>query len=229
MIGADQGDPRAVQRTAGSMHRELGRMGRLVTDLLTLSRLDSTTPMKMAPLDAGLLIAEVAEQMEPVAEGRGVRLVVDRPEPANLQGEHDRLKQVVLNLVDNALRYTPPGGEVRLSARADPARGEVRLEVRDTGQGIAPEDLPHIFDRFYRGDASRARATGNTGLGLAIVRAIVEAHGGRIGAESIMGEGTTFSIVLPAHLPRDGREQIAARKVKHATPAGEQPATGQPA
>jgi two-component system OmpR family sensor kinase len=197
LIGADRGDSRAVQRMVRSMHSELGRMGRLVSDLLTLSRLDSTSPMSFANIDAGQMLCDVGRQMAPVAEGRQVRLNVDVEGPVPVHADADKLKQVILNLVDNALRYTPEEGEVLLSASLDPAGGVARITVSDTGPGIAPDDLPHIFDRFYRADPSRARATGNAGLGLAIARAIVEAHGGRIEVQSAPGEGATFRVVLP--------------------------------
>jgi two-component system sensor histidine kinase BaeS len=200
LMGADRGDASAVQRTARSMYNELGRLGRLVADLLTLSRLDTAkaadTPR--TTVDAARVLTEVAEQMAALAADREVALHVDAPAPLLLPADPDRLKGVILNLVDNALRYTPPGGSVTLRGTADPAARQVRLQVADTGAGIAPADLPHIFDRFYRGDASRARATGNSGLGLAIGRAIVEAHDGTIAVESQPGAGTCFTITLPA-------------------------------
>ena len=118
--------------------------------------------------------------------------------PFNVLADPDRLKQVLLNLVDNALRYTPPEGTVRLAAGLDAAAGTARIEVEDSGPGIAPADLPHIFDRFYRGDLSRARASGNTGLGLAIARGIIEAHGGTITVQSPPGGGACFIVLLPA-------------------------------
>ena len=223
LMGADQGDTKVVQRTVRSIHSELGRLGRLVTDLLTLSRLDSTVPLRLQSVDLGKLLAEVAEQMGPLAEAKGVRLVVTTAGTVVAQGEPDKLKQVVLNLTDNAIRYTPEGSEVRLVAVADPAAGRARIEVRDAGPGIPPQDLPHIFDRFYRGDLSRARATGNTGLGLAIARAIVEAHSGTISAESVPGEGAVFRVVLPADRPSEPppkRQPLVTRRVK-AQPAGE--------
>lgn len=201
MIGADQGDTKVVQRTVRSMHNELGRLSRLVTDLLTLSRLDSTdtTPsIKYVPIDACSLLLELAEQVAPLAEAREVRLTVGCSGRIMFKGEPDKLKQVLLNLVDNALRYTPAGGEVRLEAWLEAHHRQVRFSVRDNGSGIAPEDLPHVFDRFYRGDVSRARATGNSGLGLAIARGIIQAHGGTIEVSSTQGAGTEFCLALPA-------------------------------
>jgi signal transduction histidine kinase len=149
------------------------------------------------------LLDEVAEQVAPLAAARQIRLEVAHEGPIPVRADPDRLKQVLLNLVDNALRYTPADGTVRLIAALDPAGATARLQVRDTGPGIAPAHLPHIFDRFYRGDPSRARASGNTGLGLAIARGIVEAHGGTIAAQPGPTGGTAFTIVLPAARPGD--------------------------
>jgi two-component system OmpR family sensor kinase len=198
LIGADRGDSSAVQRMARSMHHELQRMARLVSDLLTLSRLDSAAPMSFTTVDANTLLNNVAEQMAPLAEARQIRLEVAANGPVPVRADPDRLKQVVLNLVDNALRYTPVGGDVKLAATQDSIARVARIEVRDNGPGIPPEDLPHIFDRFYRGDPSRTRASGNTGLGLAIVNAIVQAHSGRIEVESSPGNGTCFKVILPS-------------------------------
>jgi signal transduction histidine kinase len=197
LMGADRGDSRVVQRTVRAMHGELGRLGRLVADLLTLSRPEAAPAGGAPPLDAGTVLAGVAEQLEPLAAERGVSLVVQAAPDLWVAANADRLKQVILNLVDNALRYTPAGGTVTLRGGQDAVNGGVCLEVADTGPGIAPADLPHVFDRFYRGDLSRARATGNSGLGLAIVRNIVEAHGGRIGVESTPGQGARFMVTLP--------------------------------
>jgi signal transduction histidine kinase len=201
LMGADRGDERAVQRMARSMHSELGRMARLVSDLLTLSRLDSAAPMSFATVDVGRLLDNIAEQVTPISEARSVRLHVayEKAAPILVPADPDRLKQVILNLVDNALRYTPPDGEEQLSAGYEPATGRVSIEVRDTGPGIAQEDLPYIFDRFYRGDPSRARTTGSTGLGLAIARSIVQAHGGAIEVYSAPGAGACFVVTLPSH------------------------------
>jgi two-component system OmpR family sensor kinase len=197
LIGADRGDERAMQRTVRAMYGELGRMSRLVADLLTLSRLDSSVPLTLQPVDVGRLLRDIADQMAPIAEAKDVHLVVDAKDPATVQAEPDKLRQVVLNLVDNAVRFSPPGKSVLMTVRRDPAHDQALIDVEDQGPGIAAEDLPHIFDRFYRGDPSRARATGNSGLGLAIAQAIVQAHGGTLTAVSAPGEGARFTVALP--------------------------------
>jgi signal transduction histidine kinase len=206
------------------MHGELARLGRLVADLLTLSRLDGRAPMQRGPVDVAKTVGEVAAQLAPLAETKGVRLLVRAESPAIVQGDPDKLKQVVINLVDNAVRYTPPDGEVRLSVDVDRTRRLARIEVRDTGPGIPPKDLTRIFDRFYRGDLSRTRATGNTGLGLAIARAITEAHGGTIGVQSEDGQGACFTITLPADLPMT----LPVRTVRQGRSARATAATGSP-
>jgi signal transduction histidine kinase len=172
----------------------------LVNDLLTLSRLDSTRddsgpPARRVRMDACATLTGAAQQMSALAEGRAVRLTAECAAPLWVAGDPGQIKQVLLNLIDNALRYTPVGGAVGLRGAVED--GLARLEVQDSGAGIAPDELPHIFERFYRGDASRSRATGNSGLGLAIARAIIEAHGGTIAVRSAPGSGTCFTLRLP--------------------------------
>ena len=198
LTGADRGDAQVAQRMARAMHGEMRRLSRLVSDLLTLSRLDSAPALVRTPVDIGKILVEVVELMTPLAEARRVHLTVQRSQPVITPADPDQLTQVVVNLVDNALRYSPPDGEVRMTCAPGPARGNVRFDVQDTGPGILPVDLPHIFDRFYRGDPSRSRASGSSGLGLAIARAIVEAHGGSISVSSPPGTGSCFTVVLPA-------------------------------
>ena len=192
-MGADRGDPATVRRMLDTMDREIGRLGRLVTDLLTLSRLDAEQPVTLAPVELAPLVTEVAHQMQLLARGQDVQLRIEASPP--VLGDADRLKQVLINLADNALKFTPAGGQVEL--RLEQVDGRARLAVADTGSGIAPELLPGVMDRFARGDASRARATGGSGLGLAIARGIVEAHGGDIAIHSQLGRGTTVTIDLP--------------------------------
>ncbi len=200
MIGAHGNNTQVIEQSAEAMNSELDRLGRLVNDLLTLSRLDSTggnatPPPRRMRMDVCAALQAAADQMAALAQGHGVRLTNLCSQPLWVIGDAGQLKQVLLNLLDNAMRYTPAGGEVSL--RGSLEGNSAKIEVRDTGSGIDPRDLSHIFERFYRGDASRTRATGNSGLGLAIVKAIVEAHGGQISVESTRGAGTTFTITLP--------------------------------
>jgi signal transduction histidine kinase len=133
----------------------------------------------------------------PETQRRGISLWVE-PSPAlpAVEADPGRMAQVMENLVNNALCYTPQGGEISLSVEAD--GNTVKLRVRDNGAGIAPEDLPFVFDRFYRADESLQRSGTESGLGLAIAKSIVEAHGGSISVESVLGQGTTFTVTLPA-------------------------------
>jgi signal transduction histidine kinase len=125
----------------------------------------------------------------------GVHVGIGEIDQALVIGDRDRLKQLMLNLVSNALKFTPEGGRVDVQVAA--ANGEIEVLVNDSGRGIGPEDLPHVFERFYRADRSRTRGSGGTGLGLAIAKHIVEAHGGRISVSSQPNAGTTFKVTLP--------------------------------
>jgi two-component system, OmpR family, sensor kinase len=214
-MGADRGDQATVRRMLDTMDREIGRLGRLVADLLTLSRLDAEPKMASAPVELAPLVAEVAQQTRILTRGQDVRLRIEA-EPT-MVGDADRLKQVLINLGANALAATPPEGQIEFSLeRVD---GHARLAVSDTGIGIAPEVLPRVMDRFVRGDPSRARATGGTGLGLAIARGIVEAHGGKIRLESEVGRGTIAVVELPLAAPTTGAARRAADGVAESTAA----------
>jgi heavy metal sensor kinase len=183
-----------------SAAEEVARMSKIVDDLLTLAHHDENRlELLLEPVDLGEVAAGVAAQLRPLAERAGVQLGVDAPAVAAVLADQTRLTQVVTNLVDNAVKYTGPGGSVRIRVweEADGAG----LAVSDTGPGIAPEHLARVFDRFYRLDAARTRADGGSGLGLAICRELVEAHGGRIWAESAPGVGSTFTLALPLQPP----------------------------
>ena len=187
---------------------EAGRMSRLVSDLLLLGQAEAADFLQRAPFPLDQLVAEVGDQASALADGR--TLTVSAGEPLLLSGDRDRIKQLLWNLVDNALRYTPRGGAIALSARREDDWAE--LIVADEGPGIGAEHLPHIFDRFYRVDRARSRATGGAGLGLAIVKHIAQAHGGTVSVESAVGRGTTFRVRLPIRLPEPvHRPRIAAR------------------
>lgn len=180
------------------MHGEAQHLQHLIEDLRVLSLADAgELSLNCQPTSPRSLLARTAAAHLPLAQARGIDLRVDAPAdlPA-VKVDPERMAQVLGNLVGNALRYTENGGHVDLSATSDGTH--VSLQVQDTGEGIAPEDLPHIFDRFYRADAARAQQEEESGLGLAIARSIVEAHGGTISAASRPGHGTTFTIDLAA-------------------------------
>ena len=173
------------------------RMQRLVDDLLDLSRIESGGwKPEPEPQDVGAVAGEVLELFAGRAAEGGVRCVVDvAPAATSLEMDSQALRQVLSNLVDNALRYTPSGGLITIASRREGAA--ILLEVRDTGAGIPGEHLPRLFERFYRVDPSRSRAAGGTGLGLAIVKHLIEAHGGDCEALSTVGEGTTIRCRIP--------------------------------
>lgn len=178
---------------------ESDRLGRVVGQMLTLAQADAgqaTLSLSEVALDE--LADEVARRMRLLAAERGVSLATDLDGPVRLRGDGDRLRELIVILTDNAIKYTDAGGKVCLEVRR-PSRGKAMLRVSDTGHGIPAEALPRIFDRFYRVDKARSREEGGTGLGLAIARWIAEAHGGSsIRAESAPGVGTTITVDLPA-------------------------------
>ncbi len=188
----DESDQRALLH---DVLAESDHMRRLVDDLLTLTRLDSgQLTLTKETIDLTALLASIQRQAARLGEQRGV--AVELADVGGLvQADTERLQQVVLIALDNALRYTPAGGRITLAAT--PTERTVQIRVADTGCGIAPEHLPHIFERFYRADPARGRENGNAGLGLSIAKGLVEAMGGRIAVESTVGVGTTVVISLP--------------------------------
>jgi two-component system, OmpR family, sensor kinase len=195
-------DPEARQETVDTIQSEVARMSRLVSDLLLLAQADAGVKLKVEPVEVDTLLLDVYRQARLMANGVEVRL--GHEDQAVVMGDPDRLRQLLLNLVDNAIKYTPAGGRVTLSL--DRNDEWVCVSVADTGIGIpaealepGPEGLPQIFQRFYRVDKARSRAQGGTGLGLSIAHWIAKAHGGRIAVESVIGQGSRFTVWLPVH------------------------------
>jgi signal transduction histidine kinase len=189
-------EPDDQQRFLSTIALEAERLGRLANDLLTLQRIEGATgELPLHLVDLRLAADRAATMLEPLLEDRNVTLSVNGRPPLVL-GDVDRLQQVVLNLVDNASRIVGEGGHVVVELTAEGDRAV--LSVIDDGPGIPEADLPRLFDRFYRADSSRTRASGGAGLGLAIVRAIVRAHGGRIEAANMPSGGARMTVVLPA-------------------------------
>ena len=187
-------DPEAAARFAAQLNRDAERLSRIVTDLLDLSRLETEQPsFEDVRLDA--VVADHADAAQELAAEAGVALEVNTV-PTTVRGSSRDLGLLVGNLLDNALRYTPAGGRVRVEVAA--RDGEAVLTIADTGIGIPSRDLPRIFERFYRVDRARSRDTGGTGLGLSIVRHVAEQHGGRVEADSELARGSTFRVILPA-------------------------------
>ena len=193
-------DAAAYRQVLQTVNEDVDRMIRLVGSLLTLARADAgQIALAMEPISLPDLIAGTVEQVRPLAEERGIALKTAPGPPEAVRADEDLMLQLLLNLLDNAIKYTQAGGEV--TSGWNTGEGHVDVWVRDTGAGIASEELPHVFDRFYRVDKARSRVEGGAGLGLAISRWIVEAHGGSISVQSAPGQGTTFTVRLPLGEP----------------------------
>jgi signal transduction histidine kinase len=176
------------------MERDAERLSRIVSDLLDLSRLEAGSDER-TDVELDDVVREETRRLGDLAAARDVRLSVET-DGATVRGSGRDLALLVRNLVENAIHYSKPGGEVSVSVRRDDGAAVVR--VADTGIGIPRRDLPRIFERFYRVDQARSRATGGTGLGLAIVKHVAENHGGNVSVESELGEGSVFEVRLPA-------------------------------
>jgi heavy metal sensor kinase len=209
--------PEEVDEALADIASEAQRMSRLVTELLRLARADAGQDLPREPVHLDEVLRNVQRQTQ--LHNPQIQVRLQPTEAALVLGSPDALLELFLILVDNALKYTPPGGEVELSVERED--GGYAARVQDNGVGIDPEDLPHIFERFYR--ATKVRQHGGTGLGLSIARWIAEQHGGRIGVESTIGQGSTFTVWLPAEPIPVSRERAA----ESAPPSGlsEQPTT----
>lgn len=183
----------------GSIREEARALTRLVADLRELSLADSgQLKLEVQPTDVAELIRQRLDQIGVIARERGIALDTDLPDGLpQCPVDARRVEQVIVNLVDNALKHTPAGGSIRVALGRAAGGRELLVTVADTGEGIPAKQLPHVFERFYRGDEARSRTSGGAGLGLAIARQIVELHHGRIWAESEVGKGSTFSFTLP--------------------------------
>jgi histidine kinase len=181
------------------MLQQSERLSRLIDQLLDLSRLESgDVPLELEPVKLAPLVEQVLNEVEVARPDRANDVDVRNEVPSDLppvEADRERIHQVLFNLLDNAFRFTPAGGAV--TVRAVRENGSCEVSVEDTGPGIPSEHLPLLFERFYRVDPSRSRDDGGTGIGLAIARSVVEAHGGRIWAESDQGQGSRFRFVLP--------------------------------
>jgi len=194
--GALLDDPPAARRFLDRMETEVDALAQMVQELLELARIESgQAPFKLKPVAVGDVVLPAVDRLRAQAERAGLELRVElAPDLPLIRADAERMQQVFTNLVHNAIKFTPPGGEVTVSA--DTAGEELFVSVRDTGVGIPADDLPRIFERFYKAD--RARSGGGTGLGLAISKHIVQAHGGRIWVESAESRGSTFYVALDA-------------------------------
>jgi heavy metal sensor kinase len=199
--------PQEYVQVLQEVSEESERLGRLIGDLLALARGDEgRTQFNWETVSLNQLVEMVLAYAQPLADELGIHLYAHNIDTAIVRGDETRLIQILMNLVENAIFYTPAGGEVKLSIQMQ--HETARIIVQDTGIGIAAEHLPHIFERFYRGDQARQiTARSSSGLGLAIVDWIIQAHGGSVAVESTIGRGSTFTIILPAgekqqHLPQ---------------------------
>jgi signal transduction histidine kinase len=187
----------ATPETFTVMHREAQHLNGLIEDLKTLSSADAgELPLSYQEISPDTLLRRTAEAYRVKAEQKDITLrVISESDLPQILVDVERMAQVLGNLMSNALRYTPPGGEITLSAGE--VEREIRISITDTGAGISPEDLPYVFERSYRGDTIRRQTEGETGLGLSIAKSLVEAQGGEISVESSLGRGTSFTIHLP--------------------------------
>ena len=191
--------PEAYQRHLQSALEEVERMAILVDGLLLLARADAgVLRMDRQPVDLAQLVAEVVGQTRVLAAAQRLTIEPGPLDPATIQGDYERLRRLLLNLVDNGIKYTPPGGRVTLSLHR--CGSWASLRVADTGIGLSLAEQEQVFQRFYRADSARAHGQGGAGLGLCIAQSIAEAHGGHIQIDSTPGHGSTFTVCLPLHI-----------------------------
>ncbi len=186
------------------MDHEIDRLTDIIQDLLALSRVDSGkgATLSISAVDAPELVRQTLRKLQPLLEGRTLDIQTQLPEQLTLQADASKLEQVFYNLIENAIKYTQDGGKIRISMQKDGK--QMLFAVSDTGVGIPESDLQQVFERFYRVDKARSRETGGTGLGLSIVKQMVKLHGGEVTVESVLGEGSTFTVTLPLAAVAEG-------------------------
>ena len=190
----DGGTPQSLETISQETHR----IAHIVDQLLTLARADAgKEKLTLKEVNLNELISELCSDIEILCRDKGLEFRLNRVEDLVVNGDDTKLRQLFLNLLDNAIRYTSSGGNIAVSVYREGQMAVV--SISDTGIGISQEDLPHIFDRFYRVDKVRSPSEGGSGLGLAICRQIAEAHGGKIEVQSEFGKGSTFSVFLPLY------------------------------
>jgi signal transduction histidine kinase len=178
------------------IRRSIQNMRQLIDDLLDLAKIESGLQLDLQPVQISAIVADCIESLRPAAQNKSMSIMNDlQGDMPEIIGDRARLRQILINLISNAVKYTPPEGWVKV--RAEQRGNVLRLAVQDNGLGISPEDQIHVFDRFYRVRRPETDSIEGTGLGLAIVKSLVEAHRGQIGLESRMGEGSTFYFTLP--------------------------------
>lgn len=194
-------DPEHNVRFLTIIRNNAERLGRLVGDLMTLSRIElKNTKFQFASYFVNSLLEDCVDSVRPMADKKQITITLSpAPERSEVFCDSEAVHQVIINLLDNALKYTPEGGAIEVLAKEIPDRGLVEISVRDHGIGIPAEDLPRLFERFYRVDKARSRELGGTGLGLAIVKHLVKSMGGDVRVESVLGEGSAFSFTLQMH------------------------------
>jgi len=209
-LARDPATPAGLREQLGSVLEEVERLAKIVQRLFALSRLDAgEAQAESVRFDLSALAAGTADQMLLLAEDRRIALTCETSEPVFVEGDRSRLTQVIVNLLDNAIKYTAPGGSVSL--RTEARSGSAILEVADTGAGIPAEALAHVFERFFRVRQDRLAADGGAGLGLAIVKSICSAHGGQVEVESAVGRGSRFRVTLPLSPAAGAAPGTAAR------------------
>ncbi|GAA4932076.1 hypothetical protein GCM10025331_15620 [Actinoplanes utahensis] len=203
----------AARRFAERIHHESARMGRLVNELLELTRLQGAEPLpNPEPVSLDWVIAEVIDRTRTTSSAKGIEITYDGPKGIMAYGSDSQFATAVTNLVENAIAYSGDDTKVSITLRQD--EEWIEIDVTDQGIGIAPHDVERVFERFYRADQARSRSTGGTGLGLAIVKHIATNHGGRVSVTSSLGDGSTFTLRLPARPPESPSSSPTAIEIE---------------